>query len=137
MPFFFTITSSAIDLLLRTVTVFWISPEIISRSPEKDLIDEFSPYKKFKISLPSFCSSKIPLTTCIEVLSKLLLNFSVQTPDERITKPVKVQITIVSINGSKIETKPSSTECLVLEVAWAIGADPWPASLEYKPLATP
>ena len=97
---------------------------MIFKSPEKFFIDEFSPDKKFKISLPSLLSSKVPLTTCIEVLSKLLVNFSVQTPEERITKPVKVQIIIVSINGSKIDTKPSSTECLVLEVACAIGAVP-------------
>ena len=94
------------------------------RSPEKLLRDVLSPYKKFKISLLSLRSSKVPLTTNIEVLSKLFVNFSVQTPDERITKPVKVQIKIVSINGSKIDTKPSSIECLVLEVACAIGADP-------------
>ena len=67
----------------------------------------------------------------------MLLNFSVQTPEDKITRPVKVHIIKVSIKGSSIETNPSSTECLVFEVAWAIGADPCPASLEYKPLATP
>ena len=90
---------------------------MIFKSPEKLFKDEFSPDKKFKISLPSLFSSKLPLTTYIEVLSKLFVNFSVHTPDESITKPVKVQIIIVSINGSKIETNPSSTECLVFEVA--------------------
>ena len=53
----------------------------------------------------------------IEVLSKLLLNFSVQTPEDKMTKPVKVQIIKVSIKGSRIETNHSSTECLVFEVA--------------------
>ena len=43
----------------------------------------------------------------------------------------------MSINGSKIDTKPSSIECFVLDVACAIGEEPWPASLEYNPLATP
>ena len=52
------------------------------------------------------------------------MNFSVQAPEDKITKPVSVHIIKVSINGSKIETNPSSTECLVLEVACAIGADP-------------
>ena len=32
---------------------------------------------------------------------------------------------------------PCSTECSVFADAWAIGEDPCPASLEYKPLATP
>tara|TARA_B100000963_G_scaffold349979_1_gene359650 strand:- start:29 stop:556 length:528 start_codon:yes stop_codon:yes gene_type:complete len=73
----------------------------------------------------------------IEVLSKLFENFSVQTPEDKITNPVKVQIINVSIKGSKIETNPSSIECFVFEVACAIGADPCPASFEYKPLATP
>ena len=71
-----------------------------------------------------FAEEYSELLKLFNINSKLLLNFSVQTPDERITKPVKEQIISVSINGSKIDTNPSSTECLVLEVACAIGADP-------------
>ena len=48
-----------------------------------------------------------------------------------------VHTTRVSIKGSSIETIPSSTGSSVLDDAWAIGDDPWPASLEKAPLATP
>ena len=47
-----------------------------------------------------------------------------------ITKAVTLQIIIVSINGSKIETIPSCTGSFVLATAWAIAADPKPAPLE-------
>jgi hypothetical protein len=66
----------------------------------------------------------------MELCSNLFSNFSVHTPDERITRPVIVQITIVSINGSKMETMPSSIGFSVFDEACAIGADPCPASLE-------
>ena len=56
--------------------------------------------------------------------SNLFSNFSVQTPEERITSPVIVQIIIVSINGSRIETIPSSMGFSVFEEACAIGAEP-------------
>ena len=73
----------------------------------------------------------------MELSSNLFSNFSVQTPEERITRPVIVQIIIVSMKGSNIDTMPSSIGFSVLEEACAIGADPCPASLEYKPLLTP
>ena len=63
----------------------------------------------------------------IELSSNLFSNFSVQTPEERITRPVIVQITIVSIKGSSIETTPWSID-LFLDEAWAIGDEPCPAS---------
>ncbi len=71
------------------------------------------------------------------VLSNLFSYFSIHAPEERITSPVRVQITIVSIKGSSMDTKPSSIDSFVFEVACAIGAEPCPASFEYSPLATP
>ena len=73
----------------------------------------------------------------ISVLENVVSNFCVQTPLDRMTSAVILQTTMVSIKGSSIETMPCSTDFFVLEDAWAIGEDPWPASLEYKPLATP
>ena len=46
-------------------------------------------------------------------------------------------ITIVSINGSKIATIPSLTGCSAFAAAWAMGAEPCPASLENNPRLTP
>ena len=63
--------------------------------------------------------------------------FSCQTPEDKITKPVKVQMISVSIKGSKIATMPSATGSLVFAAAWAMGAEPCPASLEYRPRFTP
>ena len=63
--------------------------------------------------------------------------FSFHTPDDNKTKPVIVQIIIVSINGSSIATSPSDTGSFVFAEACAIGADPCPASFEYNPLFTP
>ena len=34
-------------------------------------------------------------------------------------------------------TSPSETGSFVFAEAWAIGAEPWPASFEYNPLFTP
>ncbi len=48
-----------------------------------------------------------------------------------------VQITIVSMNGSTSATTPSETGSSVLAAACAIGAEPWPASLENSPRFTP
>ena len=48
-----------------------------------------------------------------------------------------VHMMIVSIKGSRIETIPSSAGSSVRAEAWAIGAEPCPASLEYNPLFTP
>ena len=46
------------------------------------------------------------------------------------TKPVSVQITTVSINGSSKATKPSLNGSSVCTAAWAMAAEPSPASLE-------
>ena len=54
-----------------------------------------------------------------------------------ITSPVKVQIIIVSIYGSKRATTPSLTAYGVFAVECAIAADPCPDSLENNPLFTP
>ena len=54
-----------------------------------------------------------------------------------IESPVRVQITIVSINVPVILTSPCLTGSLVCAAAAAIGALPRPASLEKMPLATP
>jgi hypothetical protein len=54
-----------------------------------------------------------------------------------ITRPVMVQMTMVSMNGSSRATTPSETGSSVLAAAWAMGAEPWPASLENRPRLTP
>ena len=46
------------------------------------------------------------------------------------TSAVMVQITTVSISGSRSETKPSVIGSLVFTAEWAIAAEPTPASLE-------
>jgi hypothetical protein len=51
-------------------------------------------------------------------------------PVERMTSAVKVHTTSVSMKGSSPATTPSRTGSSVLAAEWAIGADPWPASLE-------
>jgi len=43
----------------------------------------------------------------------------------------------VSINGSSKATNPSETGSWARAAAWAIGADPCPASFENKPRLTP
>ena len=48
-----------------------------------------------------------------------------------------MQIIIVSIYGSNKATTPSLVEYGVFAVEWAIAAEPWPDSLENKPLFTP
>ena len=48
-----------------------------------------------------------------------------------------VQITTVSINGSKSATIPSETGSLVLAAACAIEAEPTPASFENAALLNP
>ena len=53
------------------------------------------------------------------------------------TRPVRVQITIVSIKGSRIATIPSEHGSFVRAAACAIGAEPAPASLLNNPLFTP
>ncbi len=53
------------------------------------------------------------------------------------TRPVMVQITRVSMNGSTSATTPSETGSSVLAAAWAMGAEPCPASLEKRPRFTP
>ena len=62
---------------------------------------------------------------------------SCQAPVMMITRPVMVQITRVSMNGSTRATTPSETGSSVLAAAWAMGAEPCPASLEKRPRLTP
>ncbi len=52
------------------------------------------------------------------------------TPLQRMTSAVSVHTTIVSMKGSSPETTASRTGSLVLAAEWAMGAEPWPASLE-------
>ncbi len=56
---------------------------------------------------------------------------------QRTVRAVRVQITMVSINTSKIPKKPCLTGLVSLVAAWAIGAEPRPASLEKQPRAMP
>ena len=51
----------------------------------------------------------MPSKIIISVLEKVVSNFSVQTPLDKITSAVTLQTTIVSINGSSIATTPSVT----------------------------
>jgi hypothetical protein len=60
-----------------------------------------------------------------------------QTPVSMITRAVKVQTTMVSINGPSIAIKPSRIGSLFLEAPWTIGAVPIPASLEKAALLAP
>ena len=53
------------------------------------------------------------------------------------TSPVIVQMTRVSMNGPSMATMPSRTGSSVLAAAWAMGAEPWPDSLENSPRFTP
>ncbi len=62
---------------------------------------------------------------------------SMGVPLMRITRAVMVQITVVSANTSKMPNRPCCTGPLVSAAAWAIGAEPKPASLENTPRATP
>ena len=48
-----------------------------------------------------------------------------------------VTMTMVSMNGSTSPTTPSDTGSSVLAAAWAMGADPCPASFENSPRLTP
>ena len=59
------------------------------------------------------------------------------TPLQRITNAVRVQITIVSTNTSKIPKKPCFTGFLVSAQACAIDPVPRPASFEKIPRDTP
>jgi len=53
-------------------------------------------------------------------------------PVERMTSAVRVQMQMVSMNGPMPPTIPSRAGSLVLAAACAIGAEPWPASLEKR-----
>ncbi len=53
------------------------------------------------------------------------------------TKAVIVQMTMVSTKTSKMPHRPCATGSLVFEAAWAMGAEPRPASLEKTPRAMP
>ena len=60
-----------------------------------------------------------------------------KAPVETSTRPVMVQMMSVSISGSSSATTPSETGSSVLAAEWAMGAEPWPASLEKRPRWTP
>ena len=62
---------------------------------------------------------------------------AISTPLITIVRPVNVQITKVSANTSKIPCRPCSTGPSVSAAAWAIAADPRPASLEKALLLRP
>ena len=51
--------------------------------------------------------------------------------------PFIVQTTVESTSRPVMPPAPSRPYSLVRPAAWAIGADPWPASLEYSPRRTP
>ena len=59
------------------------------------------------------------------------------TPERITAKEVMVQMMMVSTNTSNTPHMPCSTGSLVLEAAWAMGAEPKPASLENTPRAKP
>ena len=54
-----------------------------------------------------------------------------------ITSAVMVQITMVSMKGPSIATRPSRTGSSTLAVECAMAADPCPASLENSPRLSP
>ena len=64
------------------------------------------------------------------------MSFS-STPDRSTAMEVRVQMMMVSTKTSKMPHRPCSTGSLVLEAAWAMGAEPRPASLENTPRAKP
>ena len=55
----------------------------------------------------------------------------------RMTSAVMVQITMVSAKTSKMPNRPCCTGPSVSAAAWAMGAEPRPASLEKTPRDTP
>ena len=55
----------------------------------------------------------------------------------RTVSAVRLQITMVSMNTSKMPKKPCLTGLVSLVAAWAIGAEPRPASLKKQPRAMP
>ncbi|MNF88524.1 hypothetical protein D3C84_710210 [compost metagenome] len=61
----------------------------------------------------------------------------VQTPEQMIARPVRLQMTMVSIKVPSMPIMPERTALLVVPAAWAIPAVPRPASLEKMPRATP
>ncbi|SIA73682.1 Uncharacterised protein [Mycobacteroides abscessus subsp. abscessus] len=60
-----------------------------------------------------------------------------QTPEDSTTKAVAEQTISVSTTMPTIAQKPCLTGWSVCAAAWAIGAVPSPASLEYNPRAKP
>ena len=64
-----------------------------------------------------FLSSYTPARISVSVWLNVVGNFSCHTPEDKMTKPVKVQITSVSIKGSRIDTIPSATGSLVFAEA--------------------
>ena len=65
------------------------------------------------------------------------VTYSMSAPLMRTERQVRVQITIVSKNTSNIPLSPCWAGSLEWVEEWAIGADPWPASLEKRPLPRP
>ena len=127
------IVSSAIEFLWIIVKLlFSATPFLTNISPVNLSTSDVLLLIKFLrlVTSASILSSYCPLMTAVEVLSKVFWCFSDHAPDERITKAVIEQTIIVSIKGSNIETMPSSIGSSVFDDAWAIGEEPWPASLE-------
>jgi len=59
------------------------------------------------------------------------------SPERTMTRAVIVQMIRVSTIGPTDATRPSLMGYFVLAAAWAMAADPCPASLENKPRYTP
>ena len=74
--------------------------------------------------------SPLPMVSSVEKRWALV-------PVMMITSPVREQMTMVSMRGSRRATTPSETGSGVLAAAWAMGAEPCPASLEKSPRRTP
>ena len=133
-------TSSATERLCSTVTAACTSrPSMTSKRP-------CAGTNGLPVSLKcrnnaATCAGSVsvwtPATNCVSNVWKSVSNFSHHTPEDRITSPVSVQMTSVSRNGSSSDTIPSDTGSSARAAAWAMGAEPCPASLENSPRATP
>ena len=58
-------------------------------------------------------------------------------PEQSIARPVSVHTMMVSANTSNMPKKPCLTGSVSLLEAWAMGAEPSPASFENTPRSTP
>src|SRR5690606_38604501 len=60
-----------------------------------------------------------------------------QTPEHTMATPVTLQMLLVSLDVPVVPIRPDCTALVVVPAAWAIPAEPRPASLEKIPRATP